>query len=386
MSCFVVYSNKKAVMSKTKISSMNQNLLWAISGGRCEYDGCNEVLYTDILTKKHYNAAYIAHIVADSPDGPRGDTERSPLLANNISNLMLLCDKHHRLIDKEDVEGHPEYRLLEMKKKHEERIARQTAIAPNKSTQIVLYGANIGDHASPLSYHAACNAISPDYYPAMDRAVEIGLTNSLFTDNEEEFWHQEVRNLCRHIEQQIVAPIRAGEYRHYSIFALAPQPLLIKLGTLINDLHSVKVFQKHREPDTWKWLNDEEPLNLKLSPPSNYDGLPVLIIGLSATINPDRITTILSDKVSIWYLSIENPNNDCTRSEQDLFFFRRFMRLLFDKIKSYHGCKELHIFPAMPVTAAIELGRVWMPKADMPMVIYDQNKVKGGFYKIITIN
>ena len=51
----------------------NQNLLWAISGGRCEYEGCNTPLYMDILTKKKYNKAYIAHIVADSLDGPRGD-------------------------------------------------------------------------------------------------------------------------------------------------------------------------------------------------------------------------------------------------------------------------------------------------------------------------
>ena len=28
---------------------------------------------------------------------------------------------------------------------------------------------------------------------------------------------------------------------------------------------------------------------------------------------------------------------------------------------------------------------VWMPKADMPLVIYDENKAKGGFYKTITI-
>ena len=148
----------------------------------------------------------------------------------------------------------------------------------------------------------------------------------------------------------------------------------------------MRVFQKHREPDTWKWQNDEASLNLKLSQPSNYDGLPVLIIGLSATINPDRITTVLGDEVSIWHLSIENPHNDCIRSEQDLLCFRRSMRLLFDKIKSYHGYKELHIFPAMPVAAAIELGRVWMPKADMTMIIYDQNKAQGGFYKTITIN
>ena len=84
----------------------NQNLLWAISGGRCEYEGCNTPLYMDILTKKKYNKAYIAHIVADSLDGPRGDPERSEKLANEISNLMLLCDPHHTLIDK-DVANHP---------------------------------------------------------------------------------------------------------------------------------------------------------------------------------------------------------------------------------------------------------------------------------------
>jgi len=47
------------------------------------------------------NAAYIAHIVAEKPDGPRGDPARSPLLADAIENLMLLCDVHHRLIDRE---------------------------------------------------------------------------------------------------------------------------------------------------------------------------------------------------------------------------------------------------------------------------------------------
>ena len=143
----------------------NQNLLWAISGGRCEYEGCNTPLYMDILTKKKYNKAYIAHIVADSLDGPRGDPERSEKLANEISNLMLLCDPHHTLIDK-DVANHPEDRLVEMKRKHEERIARITAIAPEKESEIILYGANIGKHASPLSYAEACRTLTPNFYPA----------------------------------------------------------------------------------------------------------------------------------------------------------------------------------------------------------------------------
>jgi allophanate hydrolase subunit 2 len=39
----------------------------------------------------------------------------------------------------------------------------------------------------------------------------------------------------------------------------------------------------------------------------------------------------------------------------------------------------------MPVSAAVELGRVWMPKADLPLVIYDQNTSLGGFVKALEI-
>jgi hypothetical protein len=63
-------------------------------------------LYLDSLTKAKFNQAYIAHIVADKPGGSRGDIVLSPLLDTDIKNFMLLCDSHHRLIDKEDVIGH----------------------------------------------------------------------------------------------------------------------------------------------------------------------------------------------------------------------------------------------------------------------------------------
>lgn len=32
---------------------------------------------------------------------------------------------------------------------------------------------------------------------------------------------------------------------------------------------------------------------------------------------------------------------------------------------------------------AVELGRVWMPKVDMGLIIYDQNSSLGGFVKAI---
>jgi hypothetical protein len=109
-------------------------------------------------------------------------------------------------------------------------------------------------------------------------------------------------------------------------------------------------------------------------------------LSLSATITHDRIQKVLGENTSIWEITINStPYNDFLKTERLLTDFRRIVRHTFDKIKSHHGCTELHIFPAMPVSASVELGRVWMPKVDMPMVIYDANKVKNDFYKTITI-
>lgn len=374
-------------MSVTSISTKNQNLLWAISGGRCEYEGCNKILHTDILTKKKYNSAYIAHIVADKPDGPRGDTVRSKLLCDNISNLMLLCNEHHNLVDKVDVGGHPAPRLLAMKRQHEERIRRITDIAPNMYTEIILYGANIGVNSSPLSYGSVSEALFYDYYPANDYPIELGLKNTPFTDDTDAYWLAEETNLLMQFNQKIKPRLMLGDTDHYSVFAIAPQPLLIKFGVLLNDVNSVKVYQKHREPSTWKWQKTSPPVEFILREPNDKTKIPVLVFSLSATITHDRIKKIFGDNVSIWEITISStPNNDFLKTEALLSDFRRTARHVFNKIKSHHGCTELHIFPAMPVSAAVELGRVWMSKVDMPMVIYDANKEKNDFYKTITIN
>lgn len=373
-------------MSSTKITTKIQNLLWAISAGRCEYEGCNKVLHTDILTKRIYNSAYIAHIVADKPDGPRGDVVRSKLLNNKISNLMLLCNEHHNLIDKVDVEGHPESRLLEMKQEHEERIKRITNIAPNMSSEIILYGANIGVNNSPLSYQSANEALLYDYYPASDYPIELGYKNASLTDDMETYWITEEANLFSQFNLKIKPRLMQGNTDHYSVFAIAPQPLLIKFGVLLSDLNYVKVYQKHREPSTWKWQTASSDIEYILREPDDKTKLPVLVFSLSATVTYDRIQKALGDNTSIWEITINGaPHNDFLKTEALLSDFRRTVRHAFDKIKSYHGYTELHIFPAMPISASVELGRVWMPKVDMPMTIYDANKEKNDFYKTITI-
>jgi len=58
--------------------------------------------------------------------------------------------------------------------------------------------------------------------------------------------------------------------------------------------------------------------------------------------------------------------------------YRKQIRRLFDEIKDAHGQgATINVFPAIPASCAVETGRVRMPKADLPLVIYDQVPIKG---------
>jgi len=373
-------------MSTTQIPQKIIKLLLIKSGGRCQYKGCNISLYQDLITKRFFNKAYLAHIVADSPGGPRGDSVRSSLLAKDLSNIMLLCDTHHRLIDKIEVDEHPESLLLGMKKEQEERIDRITAINPNSQSHIVTYKANVGEHTPVLTYETLVEFLLPEHYPAQSNTIDLGLTDSPIRDKDEEFWTTEMKVLEENFNQRLKHSIRQQSIKHISLFAFAPMPLLIKLGVLLNDIQNVEVHQPIRNPKTWNLTTKSIKTTHKVKKPKSVNSSVALNISLSATIKNERITKILSDDCSIYTLTIDKPFNDYLQSKSQLQDFSVVIRQLFNEIKSnYTTQTELHVFPAMPIAIAIELGRVWMPKADMPLIIYDQNKTFDGFNKTIKI-
>lgn len=90
-------------------------------------------------------------MVSDKATGPRGDPVLSEQLKADITNLMLLCDKHHRQVDIADESGHPVDHLRGMKERHESRIELLGSLGPEKQSHVVLFGANIGTHEAALS-------------------------------------------------------------------------------------------------------------------------------------------------------------------------------------------------------------------------------------------
>lgn len=373
-------------LSKTSIPEKIRVRLWVNAGGRCEYLGCNTPLWRDELTLSEMNAAYIAHIVADQPDGPRGDAVLSPKLAKELTNLMLLCDVHHRKIDVEEVAKHPVDVLQRMKDGHERRIELLTGLDASKKSEVILYGANIGEHHPYVSFQRAAEALPPHRYPATARGIALGMTNASFEDCEGDFWRIEAENLRRLFAQQLAPRLTDGSAPHLSIFAVAPQPLLILLGHLLSDIHAAEVYQLHREPSTWIW--QEAPAEaFKVTAPKRGEGEPVLIISLSADVAAERVTAVMGQDAPIWEIRVDSPHNDMMRSKEQLQKFRETIRPLLSQIKKQHGdSTTLHVFPAMPVSAAIELGRALMPKADLRLRVYDQNKKLGGFKHALDVN
>jgi hypothetical protein len=363
-------------------------MLWGKAAGRCEFAGCNKPLWKSSVTQEQVNIDQKAHIYSFSDDGPRGNEDISKEKLNDLANLMLVCHECHKKMDKEKDGGRYTVPLLQAwKADHERRIEIVTGIAPGKRSHILLYGANIGDHTSPLKFADTALALFPKRYPADDKPIELGTVNSSFLDRNPRFWSVESESLTTKFNQRVRERLASGDVSHLSVFALAPQPLLILLGSLMTDIPRADMFQLHREPQGWNWPEKPKVPQFSVQEPSASTGSPALVLALSATITDDRITSVLGDDVAIWKVTVPSPYNDFLKSPEQLTSFRALLRPLLDKIKARHGQKiTLHIFPAAPVSIAVELGRVRMPKADMPWTIYDQVNALGGFVAALNIS
>lgn len=364
-----------------------QKLLWGRAAARCEFAGCNRPLWRSSVTQESLVLGEGAHIYPFSDYGPRGLREDPDVERNDLGNLMLLCHECHEKIDKKSDGGRYTVDVLrEMKRQHEERIERVAAIGADKKSHVLLYGANIGVHSSPLWYAEAARAMFPECYPASEDPINLTIIDSHLKDRDTPYWECEADNLRSKFLDRVQERIARGHIRHLSVFALAPQPLLIMLGSLLIDIIPADIYQRHREPPSWAWppLGSGPPF--RIVRPAKRDGPPALVLSLSATVSRERIESVLGHDVSVWMVTTATPHNDVLKTRSQLAELRKLFRSILNEIKASHGqATPVHIFPAGPVAAAVELGRVRMPKADSPWHIYDQVNERGGFVPALTI-
>ena len=103
------------------VSNAVQRMLWAQSGGFCQFDACELSLIEHHVTKQQGNFADKAHIVAFSEGGPRSDATVDESYINSLDNLMLLCKGCHQHID-DNAEAFPLRALEAMKAERAELV------------------------------------------------------------------------------------------------------------------------------------------------------------------------------------------------------------------------------------------------------------------------
>lgn len=359
--------------------------LWNKAGGRCEFRGCNKELWADRLTCSKLNLSNIAHIISWTPTGPRGDNVRSSLLAAEVSNLMLTCQKHNKVIDSpEYVKDYPEALLLKMKEEHEERIRIAISIVPENQTTPLVYMSKILGCNMHISDGEIRNAVFPNFYPKLDEKINFNLEAS---DTDSDFWNTELKNMDRYFARKLNPKLEDGTINHLSVFGFAPQPLLIYLGYLLGDKYTTDIYPLQRNPKEWKWRETgPEKINYKISSPINTESQPVLTISLSNQITEERVSASIDGNYSRWDISIEKPDREFLTNKEYLYEFSRVTSSVLDKIKNSHGISTgLKVIPIMPIATAIEFGRRIDPKCSMPIKIYNQNEYTQVFEPVLDI-
>lgn len=360
--------------------------LWGRAAARCQFSDCNKILYKHDVTQEPMNLAEKAHIWAFSKGGPRGwgpfKFNRKGI--NDLANLMLVCHDCHKRID-DDPERYPADLLKAWKTEHEERVRIATGIPHGKRSHVLLYGSRIGEENSPLGMREAYDALFPDRYPADDRPVNLSMHSSL-DDGVDAFWQAEPDNLRKLFESQVRPRLEEGNPNHVSVLALAPQPLLILLGSLITDKVPADIYQLCRAPRTWRRQPDPADFKFTVHRPDDTSGPPTALFAISDRIDHARVRDSIGDDAAVWEVTCNDPHTDCIRSERQLSDFRILAGRLFNEIRQAHPtANAIHIIPVMPVSCAVELGRVRQSKSALPWAIYDQPMYPAPFAKRLTL-
>lgn len=363
-------------------------ILWARSGGMCSLPGCPVVLHRDsrYLTKGTFGE--LAHNVAASANGPRGDMVRSPILVNEPDNLIMVCPTCHAQIDAGGAENYPEALLRSWKELHEGAVEMLAGLRRNRRARMLICTGSIRSRPVSISDSSAIQATVKAGYMPVAKPFSISLpSRDHALDGTPTWWNTQARTL----QHQVDAAQResAGSESCLAVFGVAEMPSLVLLGYLLGDERHLMPFQYDRVSGACDYADLDGPAaEFTIHYPETIaaDGV-ALVISATAAIETRRIVDSTSGKaLSIAEVRATNPSRDLVRSPATVEAFRMAVMQCLDKLEHMAGHKApIHIFPAMPAPLAVALGAAVQLKAPPTLLIYDSAEADGVFRHALTL-
>jgi hypothetical protein len=275
--------------------------------------------------------------------------------------------------------------LLNRKRGHEERVRQVTDISAEQTCRIVTYFTDVDNQKISFHEHLFKEALlSSQRVPLQYAPIELHHNTDTSYIATKEAFEIKAEALVRNYNN-MRGTIHDKEA--IAVFAFAPQPLLIKFGSLINDQHNAIVFQCHREGHKWAWKERTDVAGYVVKKTCNSGTNSVaVVIDLSAPVADDRVTAVLGSDITIYHLTMENPNRTfVTHPDVQERFVEAFRRLMEDIKNLRPRPDEIHLFPVMPISLAVRLGMDYMPKTDLPLILYEQASGNSGFFETLTL-
>ena len=347
--------------------------VWVRSGGHCAV--CHRYLLESEINFEYVRLGELAHIVAQaaSANAPRGLDDLPPEERDLAENLMLACAHCHNDIDKDrQAQRLSTGWLKTLKTRHEQRIREATELTSRERTVVLRLVGHIRSAPAEIGALEAVDAVNAlvDRNPVLTfdpnrMGPEIDLR--ALPGEEDPIDSGYYNTACARIDQvlseRLVPAVERGEVPHLSVFGLARLPLLVYFGSRLDDTISTEIFQRHRSTDSWRWATGVADMQFnyrsQAAPSKDRPTEAVLVVNASGTVNPHQIPSQLAG-LPEFVIEPEHgePNRDVIRTQRSRDSFHDAVSQLLGHIEAnFKSVARLHLFAAVPVSAAIILGR-----------------------------
>jgi len=361
-------------------------LIWHEAGGRCMFEGCGLDLGRTPLTTRLSQIAYLAHIVAADKDGPRGNAASSFQLSDDPENIMLMCDAHHRLIDRIDVESFPAVRLQAMRKKHVDLVRQRLDALAYPQTQGIAFLGNIAGVPSAPSERDMCDAMLDAQLSPLP-TIAYPLRGTHRDDRvSATFW----RHLLREHTPDLRELVRRFDGSHptaerheaLSVFPLTAVPLLVLCGRIIGEARPVNVFQFDPERASFRWdpsHTPQAPNAFFLTLPADTSPCSDVLLTIELTAEPDLSALphdltqgLAAGSLRHVRLRAKLPDGRCIRHPDDLTQFSQVARQALAVVQDTLRAQRIHLIGVSPASTLFRYGQLLRPGHHCTHVLYDR--------------
>lgn len=377
------------------LNAKQKQELGYLAGWRCQFTGCGQDLRWHAAASKIGQFGYFAHIVASSPDGPRGDPIESAKLASDLKNILLLCDACHRRIDKIEPHAYPTHVLRKMREDNIAEVKRllDTLRYPEVSTVAVI--GNIAGQPAQFSMDDAHEALRGRHLRSSDNKPQrfFDPGGTLHNVHDPAYWVTAFKQLRRDLValQALLDGSRHGLARtSLGVFPQHSTSILALSGRVLGDTAGVHVFQPHRDspPDTsrWAWpagVAEPDPSKYTLEilrEPNGGDREAILLVELTTKIDYSRLPEecVQGDKLILPALRISTVSLGihCIRHPMDLQLVTKKIDDAVQVLQDQWRMTRVHVFAIAPASAIVVLGQKMQARHQAAYVIYES--IAGG--------